>query len=257
MEQEKMKWIEGYEGMYIITSYGRVYSVVKRDRFSRITGGGELVQALTPTGYKFVALYKNGKGKQFYIHQLVAKAFIPNPENKNCVDHIDNNKDNNNVENLRWVTHKENMNNTITKMRMVNESAKYISQEGADNPFSRKVGMYTLEGELIKVFDSGGQIEREYGIRSASISRVCRGERPQTHGYVFKFLSEPKMKMARRTDGMYNQKPIIQLDLEGNVIAEYESITTAAKALGVHMTNWGRAVNGQYKTCMGYKWRYK
>ena len=257
MENEEIKWIEGYEGMYLVTSYGRVYSVVRRDRYCRISGGGEILHGLTSNGYHFVSLYKSGKSKQFYVHQLVARAFIPNPNNKNCVDHIDNNKANNNVANLKWVTHKENMNNTITKMRMINESAKYISQEGADNPFSRMVGMYTLEGELIKVYDSGGQIERELGIRSASISRVCRGERPQTHGYVFRYLSEAKMKITKRSDGFYKKKPVVQLDLDDNIIAEYNSIKEAADKLGILPSNLGRAAKGQYKTCGGYKWRFK
>ena len=175
MEKEKVKWIEGYEGLYQITSYGRVISVDRYDRFNRHIGG-VLKPQKTGSGrdYLFVPLNKDGKVRQFYIHRLVAKAFIPNPENKPCVDHIDNDKNNNHVENLRWVTHLENMNNTITRKRMIDESYKYISQEGVDNPFSRKVAMYTLDGKLIKIFDSGGQIEREYGIRSASISRVCR-----------------------------------------------------------------------------------
>lgn len=258
MEKEEMKWIEGYEGMYIITSYGRVYSVVRRDKYNRISGGGEIKQALTPTGYHFVSLYKQGKGVQEYVHQLVAKAFIPNPENKNCVDHIDNNKSNNNANNLRWVTHKENMNNTITKMRMVNESVKYISQEGADNPFSRKVAVYNLDGELIGIYDSGGQAKKALGLPSTlDISRVCNGSRPQTHGYVFKYLSESKMKITKRPDNMYSKKPVIQLDLDNNVISEYDCIMSAAKAVGVYPSNLGRAVKGLYKTCGGYKWQFK
>ena len=243
--------------MYLVTSFGRVYSVVRRDKYCRILGGGEISPQLSAGGYRFVALYKNGKGKQFYVHQLVARAFIPNPENKDCVDHIDNIKDNNNVSNLRWVTHKENMNNTITMMRMHNESAKYISQAGADNPFSRKIAMYTLDGELIKVYESGGQIEKEYGIGTSSISRVCRGERAQTHGYVFRYMSEAKRKIIRRTDGMYSSKPVIQLDLDDNFVAEYQSIMAAAKAVDAYPSNLGKAVNGRQKTCKGFKWRYK
>lgn len=256
--EEEVRWIEGYEGLYKITSSGRVISAERYDRFNRRVGG-EIKPHLTGSrrDYWFVVLSKDGKGKRFYVHQLVARAFIPNPENKPCVDHIDNDKNNNHVSNLRWVTHLENMNNTITRMRMINESAKYISQEGADNPFSRKVAMYTLDGKLVKVFDSGGQIEREYGIRSASISRVCRGERPQTHGYFFKFASEPKRKMCSNPGGKNSQKPVVQLDLEGRFVAEYNSISDASKALGIHTSNIGRAASGEYKTCGGYKWQFK
>lgn len=257
MEKEKVKWIEGYEGLYQITSYGRVISVDRYDRFNRHIGG-VLKPQKTGSGrdYLFVPLNKDGKVRQFYIHRLVAKAFIPNPENKPCVDHIDNDKNNNHVENLRWVTHLENMNNTITRKRMIDESYKYISQEGVDNPFSRKVAMYTLDGKLIKIFDSGGQIEREYGIRSASISRVCRGERPHTHGYVFKFVGEPKRIMPN-SKGSTSKKAIQQIDLNGNVVAEYESTMAASISTGFYAGNIGRAAKGIYKTYKGYKWRYK
>ena len=258
MKAEEIKWIEGYEGMYIITSYGRVYSVVRRDKYCRISGGGEIKQALTATGYHFVSLYKKGKGVQEYVHQLVARAFIPNPENKNCVDHIDNNKSNNNVDNLRWVTHKENMNNTITKMRMINESAKYISQVGSDNPFSRKIEVRTVDGTFVGVYESAGEAARALKIaNSNSIGRVARGERPQSHGYVFKYLSEAKMKIDKRPDHSYARKPIIKLDLNDNVVAEYDCIRDAAKELGVHSSNIGKAARGEFKTCGGYKWRYK
>jgi len=260
MEQELLKWIEGYEGLYIITSYGRVFSVIKRDRYSRIMGGGEVKQQLTGSqrDYRFVVLYKNGKGKQFYVHQLVAKAFIPNPDNKPQVDHIDNNKENNNVSNLKWVTQKENMNNTITRARMLNESYKYISQVGEENPFSRKVAVYDLNDNFVGVYGSGGQAIRALGLpKNTDVGRVARGERPQTHGYVFKYLSEQKMKIQKRPKNAFLKKKIQQLDLEGNVVAEYESIQAAYRATGFHYTNIGKAANGILKTFKGYKWRFK
>lgn len=258
MEQEIIKDIEGYEGLYQITSYGRVISVDRYDRFNRHVGG-EMSQCKCGSrrDYKFVRLSKNGKSKQYYTHQLVAKAFIPNPKNKPYVDHIDNDKNNNHVENLRWVTHLENMNNIITRKRMIDESYKYISQAGADNPFSRKIAMYALDGKLIKVFDSGGQIEKEYGIRSASISRVCLGQRSQTHGYIFKFVGEARKKILRANSPSQTKKPVLQLDLQGNVIAEYESTMSAGKRTGFLPENIGRAAKGIYKTYKGYKWRYK
>lgn len=64
--------------------------------------------------YLYVDLYFGGNHKVIAVHRLVAKAFIENPQNKDCIDHIDTNKENNNVSNLRWVTHRENTNNPPT-----------------------------------------------------------------------------------------------------------------------------------------------
>lgn len=103
--EEIWKEIEGYEGLYQVSNLGRV----KRDDYIKplLDGSGKYYQ---------VSLWKNGKEKKALIHRLVAKAFLPNPENKPCVDHIDTITTNNNVSNLRWCTHKENMNNPLTRL---------------------------------------------------------------------------------------------------------------------------------------------
>lgn len=71
-------------------------------------------------GYLFVSLYQNGVNKIFLLHRLIAEAFIENKDNKPCIDHINGIRDDNRVENLRWCTQKENMNNPITKNRISN-----------------------------------------------------------------------------------------------------------------------------------------
>ena len=97
---EIYKDIEGYEGLYQITSWGRVYAV-DRDKFVN--------PEETSKGYLRVDLYKkNGMRKHFKVHRLVAKAFIANPLNKPQVNHIDGNKQNNSFTNLEWVTDEEN-----------------------------------------------------------------------------------------------------------------------------------------------------
>ena len=91
-----------YEGKYQVSNFARVRSF-HRDKVKIIKPD------IIHTGYLRVLLYKNGKTKSYYVHVLVAKAFIPNPENKTQVNHIDGNKFNNNVENLEWVTPSENI----------------------------------------------------------------------------------------------------------------------------------------------------
>lgn len=95
------KDIKGYKGHYQISNYGNVRSL-KKDAF--LMKGGYL------KGYKIISLWKNGTGKMFRVHRLVAAAFIPNPGNKPCVDHIDGVRFHNFVENLRWCSINENNN---------------------------------------------------------------------------------------------------------------------------------------------------
>lgn len=96
--KEEWKNIAEYEGLYKISNFGRVYSV-KNDIIMKMW--------LHYKGHKFLYLCKNGR-KKFFVHRLVACAFIPNPDNKPLVNHIDCNKANNNVNNLEWNTDAEN-----------------------------------------------------------------------------------------------------------------------------------------------------
>lgn len=98
---ETWKDVKDYEGLYQISNKGRVKSL-------RWAGGKVLKFGNSGFGYFFVNLSKNNKCRNFFVHTLVARAFIPNPENKPEVNHIDGNKKNNCVENLEWVTESEN-----------------------------------------------------------------------------------------------------------------------------------------------------
>lgn len=101
---EEWRDIVGYEGLYKISSHGRVKSYHARYKKPRI-----LKTSMTTTGYRKVELAKNKVKKSLKVHRLVAEAFIPNKENKPYVNHLDSNPLNNNVENLEWCTQKENM----------------------------------------------------------------------------------------------------------------------------------------------------
>lgn len=112
MENEVWKDIPNYEGLYQVSNLGRVKSLsknIKGRNYKEIIK----VPSLGGKGYYRLPLCKNGKNKYFYIHRLVAKAFIPNFNNKPTVDHIDRNKLNNEVSNLRWATYKEQIANRL------------------------------------------------------------------------------------------------------------------------------------------------
>ena len=108
--EEIWKDIEGYEGLYQVSNIGRVKS---------LTTGNLKALTLFKNSYHKLVLYKHNKQSTFYIHQLVAKAFIHNPDNKITINHIDGNKLNNNVNNLEWTTYLENMTHAI-KNNLIN-----------------------------------------------------------------------------------------------------------------------------------------
>lgn len=111
---EEWRDIRGYEGFYQVSNFGRVRSidrVVKCRDFEMTRKGVVLKDAPMTGGYRCVALQKDGKRKTFYVHRLVADAFVPNPNKLNECDHINRNPSDNRSVNLRWCTHEENVAN--------------------------------------------------------------------------------------------------------------------------------------------------
>ena len=134
MEEEIWKPIKDYEGLYEVSSIGRVRSLGREiiDSKGRKQCFKERILKLQYDryGYLYVPLRNRDNRKKFKVHRLVAEAFIPNPKNKPCVDHINTIRDDNRVENLRWVTVKENSNNELTRNNISeSQKGKTISEE--------------------------------------------------------------------------------------------------------------------------------
>lgn len=118
-KNEILKDIQGYQGRYAISSFGRVYSYVSHKwlKPTKNFHGGSI---------RYYVNLGRGTNNRFYIHRLVAETFIPNPENKNEVDHIDTDPSNNHVENLRWTTRQENMNNALTREKTKTNKGGFV-----------------------------------------------------------------------------------------------------------------------------------
>ena len=113
-----IKDIKGYEGLYAVSSCGKIWSYVN-NRFL-------VPRHQRKTGYDKVHLVKDGQIRDFLVHRLVAEAFIPNPENKPQVNHLDENKTNNHIENLTWVTRRENVNYGTRNIRVAKANSKAV-----------------------------------------------------------------------------------------------------------------------------------
>jgi hypothetical protein len=139
MEEEIWKEIEGYDGMYEVSNMGRVRSWKKRIGFNKFTRGDlPVIRNLNfVLGYFHCHLSKNGISKAFKVHRLVAIHFIDNPENHRYVDHIDGNKQNNYVSNLRWVNKSQN---------------EYNSKKGKNNTSGVKGVYYFVNGNNWRAF---------------------------------------------------------------------------------------------------------
>ena len=130
MEQEIWKPIKGFEGFYEISNLGRAKSLERtyKTRNNKTWHVNEKFLKITPFhGYPAVVLSKNSVCRRYAIHRLIAEAFIPNPENKPFIDHINTNTMDYRLSNLRWVTAKENSNNPITKMNRIIRGRTYLS----------------------------------------------------------------------------------------------------------------------------------
>ena len=124
MSEEIWKPVVGYEGLYEVSNTGRVRSLDRYDRMNRFWKGRILNLHTDTGGYLYAQLYLNGKGKNYLVHRMVAQAFIPNPDNLPQVNHKDENKINDCVENLEWCSREYNINYGTIKDRIRNTAIK-------------------------------------------------------------------------------------------------------------------------------------
>lgn len=192
--QEVWRDVVGYEGLYQVSNLGRVKS------FHRYKDGMIVKPAITSKGYCRVDLQKNSqKRKVSKVHRLVAQAFIPNPENKPEIDHIDGNKQNNRADNLRWCTHKENQNNPVTKKNVKPCLGKFGRSHGASKPIICVETGLLYWGTL--------EAQRETGACYSAILDILRGGKRKTAGgYHWRRATQKEIKEVMQNESVFEPR---------------------------------------------------
>lgn len=235
MEQEIWKPVVGYEGLYEVSNLGRVYSVKK----------SVMMKFYDHHGYSRLKLTKDKKEIDFAVHRLVADAFIPNPENLPFINHKDYNRSNNVVSNLEWCTAWYNSNYSIAK----------------------PVAQYTTDGKLVAIYLSAREAAKRTGIDASTIGCIVTGIKGNTGGgFVWKFaekngivsIENPVFFTGLPYKAVFadTSRKVRQYTLDGELVKEYESACSAARAVGSYQGAISSACLGYQKTAAGFKWRY-
>lgn len=240
---EIWKDIPGWEGLYQASTLGRIKSLKKE----RVIFDGKNASyperikkySISTSGYPVVSLTMNGQTRVFFVHRLLAITFIPNPENKPNVDHINRDITDFSLENLRWTTQKENMNNensvaycreNIDK-KALSTIANETKKRKATMTAPRTIYQYTLDGVFVKSHYSISDAGRDLGIDKHGINAVIDKPQFTAGGFVWSSQRIDGYRHQPNIQGYY--KPIVRIGPDGEIIGEWISITRAAKALGV------------------------
>lgn len=179
---EIWKDVVGYEGFYEVSNYGRIKSLSKKAKNKngyRITKEKIMKNVLKNNGYSAITLYKNKKSKTYLIHRLVAQAFINNPHDYPCINHKDENKLNNRIDNLEWCTPKYNNNYGLH-----NEKMKKTKQK----KYGKAVKQLTNDGEIIEIFCCIREANRKTNIGRKEIKKVCEKQYKKAGGYRWEYV---------------------------------------------------------------------
>ncbi len=160
-ESEIWKDVVGFEGLYKVSNKGNVRSVNRKDPLGRNRKGRMLKQGYSSSGYLQVNMHKNGKMKNRTVHRLVAETFLPNPKDLPQVNHRDEDKCNNNVENLEWCDSKYNI-NYGTRIERVTRAR------------SKKVKATNVETNEVLTFNSTKEAGRN-GYDQSGVAKACKG----------------------------------------------------------------------------------
>lgn len=220
--------IDGYEGKYSVSTFGRVRNNIR----DKILSQSERYKG----GYLRVNLYDSkGKIKTVNVHRLVAKAFLPNPQNLPQVNHRDEVRTNNRVDNLEFC------------------SAQYNIEYSK----AKEVAQLDLKtGEVIETFRSCNEAERQTGINAGNIAAVCNGKCRSFKGYGWRYTGNGCTKTNPKLGRKRSQVEVFDRDT-GKVVGTFKNCAKTAEYLGVSNVAVSRCCNGIINSVKGYGCRFK
>lgn len=258
-----------YTNMYEASTLGRLRSldrVIIYKNGKRYTHKGKIIIPYkNKNGYMQVCLCKNGT-KVFGLHELIMNTFIPNPnpEIYTDINHIDEDKTNNRLDNLEWCTHKENVNHgTAIERHSQTQRDRFIPIVQLD-----------FNGNIINVYYSTREINKTEIYNARTISNVINKQNYIYKDYFWIRLNEynnltqmellellnkkVSIKTINKTKKFeVTKKPVMQFSNDDKFIKEYPSVTNAAKEIGCTKQAIQQCISGKQKTCKGCKWKYK
>lgn len=266
MNQEEIwKPIKGYEGYYEISNKSRVRSVERQvnHQYGTRTVKEKIIKgSLGKRGYLEVSLCKGSTKRHYTLHKLVMEHFVPNPENKPCIDHIDGNKLNNQIENLRWVTYKENTNNPITLNRIRSNTHSIFSVKKrietnrmkGNHSAPKTVYQYQKDGKLVARYDSLSAASRATGIQLNSIWLVVDKLHLTAGDYIWTSKERDGAIYCPRP--IHNKRVVVGKYADGRIAGEWSSVTETAKELNASYSSISRSLKS-HKPFRGICFEYK
>lgn len=253
LEGEELKDLE-CSNNYCISNYGRVMSKERlfQAGFLTVHRKNTILKCMTSTsGYLRVSIILEGKKKQLSIHRLVANAFIPNPEGFPQINHKNEDKTDNRVENLEWCTAKYNTNyGTGNERRIQTRSDRH----------GRNIIQYRKDGSIVHVYRGMKRIERQTGYNISAIKKVCKGEQLTSYGYVWRYEDDSFDKYPITYDKKVHAscvgRGIVKYDLNGYVVKIYEGGLKETLQDYPNYYSIKSCLYGYTNTAHGFIWRY-
>lgn len=241
LPSEEWSDVVGYEGLYQVSNLGRVKSLPKNmgGENNRYVSKTKIMKtAITPHGYISVNLHKNSKLYRIFVHRLVAFAFLPKVDGKEYIDHINGIRYDNRVGNLRFCTHKENDNSPLARQNKSRMSkVRFANEEYREKHKERLRKYYAKEENLEKLSKRMKKLWSDDNYRA----RFMKSKNNETY-----------INNLRHTRLC---KPVLQYDMNGNIINEFYSASEAYRATSINKIT--ACCRGERNHAGGYIWKYK